>query len=506
MNATFTPKAAVSVLLLFCSTTGWLSAQCLDYPWARTGNGLERDEAWDIGTALAGNTYMGGWFDSDVLNFGSGVSATNSAASQNGNGDAFLVKFSPDGTPLWARSAGGADNSDWAWAMAAAPAGGAVIGGEFFSATMNFGGGVSLSNSGLSNGFVAHYSSEGDVLWARKFGSGGTTSIYGLTVDAAGQVYATGTFEETATFAGSTLTSLGGDDLFLAVYDSDGTELWARSMGGSGFVSGTDVAVGPDGDIYVSGRSFSGDIAFAGTSQTNAGLSDLLVLHYSATGAELGWFYAGAVESEEAASVAVDADGRVYLTGSFWSNPLPFGPFTLNSAGEWDTFLGRFTADLTPLWVRTGGGTDSDRAEGLAISTDGTIALAGEAGSPPSLFGAVSVPDQGILHVGYDSLGNTLWAEANGGITPWFDRAVSVAFSPEGDLAIAGTFLSSTIDFGGGVSISRVGGPSFTDLFAIRRRSPLGLRIVDQPEPLAVCAGDSAIFLVASQGGMATYQ
>gem|GEM_PF-2631496 len=465
---------------------------------------MERDEAWDIGMDAMGNIYMGGWFDSDAISFGSGISAVNSSAGQNGN--AFLVKFSPDGTPLWSRSAGGSGNSDWAWAMAADPAGGAVIGGEFYSTTMQFGPGVSLTNTGLSTAFIARYDSDGNVQWARKIGESGTSSVYGLAVDASGRVYATGAFEASVTFAGSILSSLGGDDLFLAVYDQDGNELWARSMGGSQFVSGTDVAVGPSGDVYVTGRSFSPDISFAGSTQTNAGLSDLFVLRYSATGAELGWFYAGASDSEEASSVAVDSEGRVYVTGSFWSNPLSFGPFTLISSGEWDSFLGRFTADLTPIWVRKGGGSGSDRAEGFAISPQGDIALAGEAGTPPTTFGSLNVPEQGILHVGYDSLGNTLWAEANGGILPWFDRAASAAFTPEGDLVLAGTFSSSTIDFGGGVSLSRVGSISVSDLFAIRRRSPLGLQIVEQPISASLCEGDSAIFSVVSQGDLVSYQ
>ena len=273
-----------------------------------------------------------------------------------------------------------------------------MIVGEFYSSTMSFGSGISLSRTGLSNAFIARYATDGSILWARKFGTSGTTVALGATVGKDNKIYVTGNFEGSIPFGSSGVSSLGGDDLFLLAYDLDGTELWARSMGGTGFVSGLDLATAPSGDIYVTGRSFSPTVSFNGLSVSNAGLGDLFILRYDSTGAELDWFTAGSDNTEEATSIAIDGEGRIYVSGSFWSSPLEFGTFTLISSGQWDTFLSRFTADLEPIWVKRGGGISSDRFEAVDVTPDGAIAVTGVVGNSIASFDGFNLSVQGIMH------------------------------------------------------------------------------------------------------------
>ena len=498
-------KACFASVLLMLLLSNAMNAQCDDYSWALAGNGQERDEAYDVDVDAEGNIYLAGWFDSDVMDFGSGVAATNSSLGQNGNGDAYLVKLNPEGVPLWARSAGGASNSDWCWGMTAVPGGGAVIVGEFYSSTMSFGSGISLSRTGLSNAFIARYATDGSILWARKFGTSGTTVALGATVGQDNKIYVTGNFEGSIPFGSSGVSSLGGDDLFLLAYDLDGTELWARSMGGTGFVSGLDLATAPSGDIYVTGRSFSPTVSFNGLSVSNAGLGDLFILRYDFTGVELDWFTAGSDNTEEATSIAIDGEGRIYVSGSFWSSPLEFGPFTLISSGQWDTFLSRFTADLEPIWVKRGGGISSDRFEAVDVTPDGAIAVTGVVGNSIASFDGFNLSVQGIMHAGYDSLGNVLWAESFGGTLASFDEGTGLAFTLDGDVLVGGRFVSPSISLGSGVSISNNGEFATSDVFVLRRRYPLGLRFLFQPQDVTICEGDTAHF-VAVASGTATYQ
>ncbi len=59
--------------------------------------------------------------------------------------------------------------------------------------------------------------------WAKHIGGMGTDYGYASTMDAAGNIYVTGSFQGTATFgSGFSLTSFGAEDCFVAKYDITG--------------------------------------------------------------------------------------------------------------------------------------------------------------------------------------------------------------------------------------------------------------------------------------------
>ena len=74
--------------------------------------------------------------------------------------------------------------------------------------------------------FFAKYNKAGALVWARKVGGSGTDNSKAIGVDAGGNVYITGNFELTADFDPGdgtyNLTSNGGQDIFLAKYNSKG--------------------------------------------------------------------------------------------------------------------------------------------------------------------------------------------------------------------------------------------------------------------------------------------
>ena len=86
-----------------------------------------------------------------------------------------------------------------------------------------------------------------------------------VAVDPAGNVYVTGSFEDAAVFAPdrreATLRSEGRSDVFVAKYDRAGTLLWARRAGGKWLDSGTSIAVDARGQSYVTG-TFTRDVVF----------------------------------------------------------------------------------------------------------------------------------------------------------------------------------------------------------------------------------------------------
>lgn len=70
--------------------------------WVRKAGGVYDDEAYSLAADAAGGLYLTGQF-LGVMDLGSGVRIE----SQDGNADAFLLKYRADGTPLWGKVLGG---------------------------------------------------------------------------------------------------------------------------------------------------------------------------------------------------------------------------------------------------------------------------------------------------------------------------------------------------------------------------------------------------------------
>jgi hypothetical protein len=80
----------------------------------------------------------------------------------------------------------------------------------------------------------------------------------------------TGRFSGTATFGDTTLTSAGGEDIFIAKYDGDGNFLWVAHAGGTKFNEGIGIATDGSGNSIVTGN-FADTVTFGDTTLTSAG-------------------------------------------------------------------------------------------------------------------------------------------------------------------------------------------------------------------------------------------
>ena len=82
---------------------------------------------------------------------------------------------------------------------------------------------------------MAKYNSDGTIAWAKWAGGTGTNQGYGIAVDGSGNSYVTGNYQGTATFGSGEpnetqlpSSATGGDVMFIAKYNSDGTLAWAK--------------------------------------------------------------------------------------------------------------------------------------------------------------------------------------------------------------------------------------------------------------------------------------
>jgi hypothetical protein len=108
-----------------------------------------------------------------------------------------------------------------------------------------------------NDAFVAVVSGGGATVWGRRLGSTYEDSGYGVTFDPAGDVIVGGRFGSTVDFGGTSVTSLGQHDGFLAKYAGDSGALhWVERIGGSGPRDSDSVrtVTASDHGVYVGGQ------------------------------------------------------------------------------------------------------------------------------------------------------------------------------------------------------------------------------------------------------------
>ena len=87
--------------------------------------------------------------------------------------------------------------------------------------------------------------------WATKSGGPANDYGYGIAVDGGGNSYVAGSFNSSATFGANNVTSSGGDDIFIAKFDSAGNPVWVRNAGGITNDAANAVAVDEIGRAHV---------------------------------------------------------------------------------------------------------------------------------------------------------------------------------------------------------------------------------------------------------------
>lgn len=273
------------LLLLICII---ISCSAHAQYWGRATESLFVNEAMDIETDAAGNSYVTGYITGQT-NF----SASNSFANAPGNGDIFVAKYASNGLLQWVRKFGGSF-SDRAYDLALDASGNVYITGQFFG-TVNFDGNSITSVSGSKDIFLAKLDNSGTAIWAIAEGGTGPENAYGITIDAGGNCILTGQYQGNSTIAGQNFvsmtdpgTGLPSYDLFISKYDPAGNALWVQTGVAKYDDRGLAVTTDASNNIYLSGQ-FSDTLLLAGQTFYYNSANIGLVARFSPTGT-LNWF------------------------------------------------------------------------------------------------------------------------------------------------------------------------------------------------------------------------
>ena len=349
------------------------------------------------------------------------------------------------------------------------------------------GGSLAGTNLGSRDAWLAKYDSNGNRLWSKQFGTTGVESVWSMASDGT-NIYAVG---NTSGQLGD--ANLGGKDVYLAKYDSDGNQQWIKQFGSPIFDEAFRVTADTSGNVYVGGHSIGGLVepnnnTGQGSGPTSFSIpsTDSFVAKYDSNGNQLWVKQFGTIELDDNWGVAIDKDGNVFAGGNtrgnfggenagFYDGWLikldkqdgqvqwikQFGTpdydflwdietdsmgncyatgYTLadlggENAGSSDVWLAKFDSNGNQLWIKQFGTTGDDAPfyHGIEVDSNDNIFLTGYTDGN---LGGVNAGSYDVWVSKFDSNGNQVWIQQFG--TPDYDTATTVSADSYGNLFVAG--------------------------------------------------------------------
>jgi hypothetical protein len=370
------------------NSLAWVRRMGSEYTYvASTGQPFLCEWGWGIAVDGAGNAYVSG-------NVAGAADFGPFTLANAGMSDAFLTKIDTNGNFLWAKGWGGATREFGN--HIAVDAGGNVFQVGFTTTSVNGG--------WIANGFeIRKYSSAGALAWNKHVDNRGGTA-YGVTTDAAGNVYVSGNFTGTVDFnpdpAKKAVANATGS---LTAWSGAGVNAYVLKLSGTGtfnwvapfvaktaetpdaYVSLDDLAVDPAGNI-IAGGEYRGQVDV----NPSTSVDQRLPYTYPETGnpwpngvvvkltSAGGLVWANPMVGGRVNAVAVDGAGAVYATGTFYTSFSP-GPGSPTVAGNESgtAFVAKLTTSGAVAWSVTLGGSGKSDGYGIAVDAVGTVSVYG---------------------------------------------------------------------------------------------------------------------------------
>jgi len=355
------------------------------------------------------------------------------AGGGTGGGTGDDTASGPDGE--WALISG-IYGSQYAEGVAVDGAGDVWFGGSFVNGIdLGDGGYASFGGDDILVGRV--HGGDGSLAWNAAVRTDGSDVAYDVALSPDGALYVAGWFEGELDLPGTTFTSKGEDDGFLARWESDGSFAWGLQLGGSGDDRMRSVDADASG-ACVAGFSTNG-ITGTGLPLGGVSLLDGVVVCVDPSGVPT-WGTVLGFGSGTAPALAVALSDTGIHAGGYFTGELDLGAGRVASEGGRDAWWMR--------WPREGGA-----GAGLAIGATGDQEVRGLVGQGGDVF-AVGIWSGGdtpleaqtpqgasdgfLARVREPSLRPALASLLLIG-GPGVDEALDIAASPSGELAVVGT-------------------------------------------------------------------
>ena len=315
--------------------------------------------------------------------------------------------------------------------------------GSFYAA--GYGKKVDGSTYGYYDSFVAKFDKNGEQLWLKRFGTSTVDLMNGITVTKDGGVIAVGSVGnndyDAEGFGGKELQSRAA----IVKYTSNGDLVWKNIIGGNQDYFNA-VTEGKDGNIYVVGNFYSGELF------TPLGKSDSGIVKLTSDGKYKGVTPIAGTGIENFTGIITDSDGNLVTVGrsnsADVSNPSSFFKDDLIARGDYDAYIIKFSTSLEVIRATAFRGQNADNLTDLVETPAGSyIAVGYTNSSTRDLKGVTTRGGNDIVVASFDKSCDLLWARSFGGTLD--DSAQAVCLGADGGYVVAGKSISTNVDLEG---------------------------------------------------------
>jgi hypothetical protein len=356
--------------------------------WFNAINAADVDEGFGIAVDAQGSAIVTGHTRSpDFCTLFGDVPGYDS--SYNGNGDAFVLKVTPDGSRLVYCTFLGGNDWDSGTAVAVDSEGNIALTGGTWSADFpTTAGAVANEPYGLRDAFLARLDASGALAYATYFGGSGQEQGAAISANEERTIITGWTNSTDLQVTADALSgqNKGSFDAFVMILDGDRQLAYATYVGGNDEDRGAAVATGPGGLVYLGGSTRSagfliGDLENSTWMDTDErGLAlDLSGFVTSLIPGEAQARYVtflGGAADDRITGVAVDSFGSVFATGDTRSVDFPTSDGG-EIKGEQDSFLVLVGATGSLRYSTLLGGSDWERGEAVVLGSEGNVYLGG---------------------------------------------------------------------------------------------------------------------------------
>jgi hypothetical protein len=380
--------------------------------WATYFGGFGGENGTSIAMDNNGSVYISG--NTNSISGISTAGAHQTASASSGlESDAYLAKFSNEGSLIWATYYGGEENEGEAFVATD------ISGNVFLSGTTNSATGIatagshqpSLASPDFNDAFLAKFNSSGVRQWGTYYGGLSLERAYKVTTDKMGNVYITGQTNSPSAIAtmGTHQSAYAGSvgststDGYVAKFNTGGVRQWSTYYGGSGSDIAYAAAIDDSLNVYLVGSTFSTDkIASTAAYQTSwgGGVFDAFITKLDKNGIRVWGTYYGFIGEDVAYDVAVRGIKDVFISGYTSSNfnIASDSAFQKTLAGGYDAMLLHFNDSGKRVWSSYYGGDSSDFGRQMSVSEESLYMC----GITRSKIGIATSAAHQTIYNGYD--------------------------------------------------------------------------------------------------------
>jgi hypothetical protein len=289
---------------------------------------IENADARSVTIAEGGDILVAGDFTGSSAIAGLPITAEGAV-------DLFVARLTPDGGLVAARHVAFAVKPGVI--AIGAGAGRTYVAGSFQGA-VDFGAGP-LVSAGSKDALLVELDDALATVFAKRFGDDSTQEARAIAVLSDGSAALTGSFKSVLDFDGTVLTADTLDDVFVARVDDLGAVVFAKRFGDAAAQIGRAVAVDANDEILVGG-GFQGAIDPGSGAVTSVAGEDAFLARFDSAGVAIEALRWGEAADQRVRSVSVDPCGAVVLGGDF-DGAITFGADTLDASGALDAFVAR---------------------------------------------------------------------------------------------------------------------------------------------------------------------